>query len=150
MFSYVLFYLFSSIPSRNQERGRDKTCRPRMPTSQPNNVVMFMFMGRVFILLPPLLLPPHIYHSPGDTYNSGDILRVVQIAGNFKKRVTWKTVERIMWSYLKDPTEVIEYSFTYFYTLYSRVPNLGTLLDEAYEKISVFIPAYKKPSPYNS
>lgn len=117
-----------------------------MPTSQPSNVVMFMFKGRVFILLPLSLLPPHLYHCPGDTYNRGDILRVVQIVGDFKKRVTWKTVERIMWSYLKDPTDVIEYSFTYFYT-HSHVPNLRTLLDEAYEKISVFIPSYKKPCP---
>ena len=117
-----------------------------MPTSQPSNVVMFMFKGRVFILLPLSLLPPHLYHCPGDTYNSGDILRVVQIVGDFKKRVTWKTAERIMWSYLSDPTEVIEYSFTYFYT-HSYVPNLRTLLDEAYEKISVFIPSYKKPCP---
>ena len=119
-----------------------------MPTSQPSNVVMFMFIGRVFILLPLSLSPPHLYHRPGDTYNS-DILRVVQIDGNFKKRVTWKTAERIMWSYLS-PTKVIEYSFKYFYLLFSQNPNLRTLLDEAYEKISVFIPAYKKSIPYSS
>lgn len=121
-----------------------------MPTSQPSNVVMFMFKGRVFILLPLSLLPTHLYHSSSkDTYNS-DILRVVQIVGNFKKRVTWKTAERIMWCHLNSRSKVIEYSFTYFYSLYSQVPNIKTLLDEAYEKISVFIPAYKKPSPYNS
>ena len=122
-----------------------------MPTSQPSNVVMFMFKGRVFILLPLSLLPPHLYHSPGDIYNS-DILRVIWINGNFKKRVTWKTAERIMWCHLKaeDQVKVVEYSFTYFYPLYSKIPNLRILLDEAYEKISIFIPAYKKPSPYNS
>ena len=120
-----------------------------MPTSQPSNVVMFMFKGRVFILLPLSLLPPHLYHSSKDTYNS-DILRVIQICGSFKKRVTWKTAEKIMWCRLKDPTKVVEYSFTYFYPLYSQIPNIKTLFDEAYEKISVFIPAYKKPSPCNS
>ena len=122
-----------------------------MLTSQPSNVVMFMFVGRVFILLPLSLLPPHLYHSPGDTYNS-DTLRVIQIRGNFKKRMTWKTAERIMWCHLKagDQAKVMEDSFTYFYHLYSQITNLKTLLDEAYEKISVFIPAYKKPSPYSS
>jgi hypothetical protein len=77
---------------------------------------MFIFRGRVFVLLPLSLLPTHLYHASYDTYNS-DILRVVQICGNFKKRVAWKMVERIMWSYVSDPTKVIEYSFTYFYSL---------------------------------
>ena len=122
-----------------------------MLTPQPSSVVMFMFLGRVFVLLPLSLLPTHLYHNPGDTYNS-DILRVIWINGNFKKRVTWKTAERIMWCHLKaeDQVKVVEYSFTYFYPLYSKIPNLKTLLDEAYEKISIFIPAYKKPSPHSS
>ena len=120
-----------------------------MLTPQPSSVAMFMFLGRVFVLLPLSLLPTHLYHNSRDTYNS-DILRVIWINGNFKKRVTWKTAERIIWSYLSDPAKVVEYSFTYFYPIYSQIPNLKILLDEAYEKISVFIPAYKKPSPRSS
>lgn len=115
-----------------------------MLTSQSSNVVMFMFKGSVFVLLPLSLLPPNLNRPfPEYLYDSG-ILRVVQIVGNFKKRVTWKTAERIMWCHR---SKVREYPFPY---LCSQFPSLKTLLDEAYEKISVFIPAYKKPSPCNS